>query len=494
MANLKKNLVYNFLLSLSQVLVPLVSIPYVARILDPDGIGRVSFIDSFSYYLLVIAELGLGVYGTRVIARVRQDRGQVSTAVSELLVLHICATACVILVYVVALVIGWQQLHDWRLVCFSLSFLITQAFACEWYFRGMEAFRYITLRSLCTRLLGLLSIFVLVKQPADYYLYYGIMAGSAILNALVNFYQLTRLVPIRFRQVNWRQHIARTRFIYYISLTYGITLLLDNVLLRLVSTAAAVGWYAFSARIVRLSTALITDSLLVFFPRIAAMQASDDAGMAARITQRNLALLVFLAVPLSVGTFLLADEIVLVLFGEKFYPAIVDVKLLALFPCIKAFNLFLGNQVLMANNLERAYLGNLLVSGSLFIVLTLLLSYYWADRGACVALLIAEAVTGLLNLRAVKRLLPQSLDRLEYRSIGQAVLVSMLFVPLLYGIRQLPLTALPQLALGIGASLVVYGAVQYFVVKGEVALSIRQWMTAGVAGNRFPDKAKEMTK
>lgn len=491
MANLKKNLVYNFLLSISQVLVPLVSIPYVARILDPAGIGRVSFIDSFSYYMLVIAEIGLGVYGTRAIARLRQDPQQVNKTVSELLALHLVATGCVSLVYIAVLALNWHKLHDWRLVCFSISFLITHVFACEWYFRGMESFRYITLRSLITRLLGLLSIFVLIKAPADYYIYYGIIAGSAVLNAIVNFYSLTRLVRIRFSQVNWRQHIAPARFIYYISLTYGITLLLDNVLLRLVSTAAAVGFYAFSARIVRLTTALITDSLLVFFPRISAMQAREEHGLAAAIAQRNLALLIFLAVPLSAGIFLMAEDIVLVLFGTRFYPAIIDVQLLALFPCIKAFNLFLGNQVLMANNQEKAYLHNLLASGILFIVLTLVLSYYWADKGACIALLLAETLTALLNLRAVKRMMPHMVSFVHGRPVWEAVGVSLLFFPLVYVINLAPMGPLPQLVLGIAGCMVLYGATQLFVVRGEVALLIRQWITGATIGKILPGKIKE---
>ncbi|MDF2189205.1 oligosaccharide flippase family protein [Paraflavitalea sp. CAU 1676] len=475
MANLKKNLVYNFGLSVSQVLIPFISIPYIARVLDPDGIGRVSFIDSLAYYMVVIAEMGLLVYGTRAISRQRQHSGQLAKTVAELIALHLRATGVVLLIYGVAVFLCWQKIHDWRLVLFSLSFVIMNAFACEWYFRGTESFRYIALRSLFTRLLGLVSIFILLKAPSDYFLYYGIIAGSAILNAAFNWYQLTRLVKISFRTINWRQHIAQARFIYYISITYSITLLLDNVLLRLVSTAAAVGLYAYSAKVVRISTALITDSLLVFFPRIVAMNEAGT-GEADLVMKRNLQLLIFFAVPLSAGIFLMAEDIVLVMFGAQFLPAVMNIKILSLFPCIKSLNLFLGNQVLMAGNHERAYLRSLLITGLLFLVLTPLLAYYWADTGACISLLVAETITGILNIMYVQRLHPAILRRFDGKSLLQAVGVSVLFFPVVYTVNRWVPQPLWQLSAGIVVCLLLYFSIQFFIAKNTVALLMKDWL------------------
>jgi O-antigen/teichoic acid export membrane protein len=475
LANLKKNLVYNFLLSFSQVLLPLISVPYLSRVLDPGGIGKVSFIDSFTYYFISIAEFGIAIYGMRAVARLRENSAERGKLVSELLGLHVITSSITLLLYGLSVFFAWKHIQDIRLVLFSLAYLLINFLACEWYFIGMEKFRYITLRSLLIRLIGLVAIFVLIKVPADYYIYYGIIVCAAVVTFSLNIYYLFKEVKVSFKAVDLRKHIAHTRVIYFISLAYGITWLLDNVYLRLMSTAAAVGYYAFSMKIVRMSTALITDSLQVFFPRIVALLQDDTSDGPQRVLLRNLQLLVFFAVPLSVGLFLTADQLVTVFLGNQFLPAIADARLLAIFPCIKAYNLFLGNQVLIAYNKEKAYLVSLLVSGGVFTVLALSLSWYFADRGACVALLVAELVTLVMNLYYVKRLVKglQIFDGLHF---VYALSVSLLFIPVVYGVRQLEVPLIGQLSLSIAACVLVYVLTQLFIVRNSILLVIKTWM------------------
>ncbi|HUR11240.1 MAG TPA: oligosaccharide flippase family protein, partial [Flavitalea sp.] len=268
MASLKKNLVYNFLLSGSQVLLPLITIPYISRVLDPDGVGRVSFIDSFTYYFITMAEFGIMVYGMREVAREKNNPTALKKLLNELLVLHIISSGVSLVIYSVSVYFIWQRIGDVRLLLFSFSFLLVNFLACEWYFLGLERFRYITIRSLVTRILGMVSIFLLVKAREDYYIYYGIIAGAAILNSVWNNLVLFREIPLNFRNVHWKRHIRFTWVTYLISLVYSIPLMLDNVLLGLVSTTIAVGFYAFAMKMVKTTGMLLTDGLLVFFPRI----------------------------------------------------------------------------------------------------------------------------------------------------------------------------------------------------------------------------------
>ena len=161
LGSIKRNLVYNFILSVSQVFLPLLSIPYISRVLDPSGIGEVSFIDSFTFYFISIAEFGIVVYGMREVARLRNEPAKKDKLVSELLLLHIVSSSITLLVYGIAVYFIWEKIHDPRVVYFSLAYLLVNFFACEWYFLGMEKFRYITSRSLLSRLLGLICIYLL---------------------------------------------------------------------------------------------------------------------------------------------------------------------------------------------------------------------------------------------------------------------------------------------------------------------------------------------
>ena len=475
MANLKKNLVYNFLLSFSQVMLPLISVPYLSRILDPEGIGKVSFIDSFTYYFISIAEFGIAIYGMREVARLRDNVEARGKLVSELLGLHVITSSVTLVLYGVSVFFAWKHIQDMRLLLFSLSYLLINFLACEWYFIGMEKFRYITLRSLLIRIAGLASMFILIKGPEDYYVYYGIIVVSAILSFSWNICLLFKEVPVSFKGITLKKHISHTRVIYFISLTYGITLLLDNVYLRLMSTAAAVGLYAFSMKIVRISSSLITDSLLVFFPRIVVLANDEKSKGPQQVLLRNLQLLIFFSIPLSIGLFLTADQLVLVFLGEQFRPAIHDVKLLAVFPCLKAYNLFLGNQILIAYNKEKAYLKSLVASGVVFTILALLLSYYFADTGACVALLIAEAVTFTMNLSAVKQLI-KGLQLFDTKSFLYALGVSCLFIPVIYLVKKTGVPLIAQLSLSVLACCLVYILIQFFVVRNAILLIIKAWI------------------
>jgi O-antigen/teichoic acid export membrane protein len=128
LSNLKKNLSYNFILSLSQLLFPLISIPYISRVLDPAGIGKVSFIDSFTWYFISFAEFGIVTYGIREIAKNRNDPAFLKKLSAELLLLHMITSGVVLAVYLPVVFLLWHKIGDIRLLFFSLSFFVVNFF------------------------------------------------------------------------------------------------------------------------------------------------------------------------------------------------------------------------------------------------------------------------------------------------------------------------------------------------------------------------------
>jgi O-antigen/teichoic acid export membrane protein len=464
--SIKKNLVYNFILSVSQVFLPLISIPYISRVLDPAGIGEVSFIDSFTFYFISIAEFGIVVYGMREVARLRNEPAKKAKLISELLALHIISSSITLILYCIAVLVIWNKVHDIRLLYFSLSYLVVNFFACEWYFLGMEKFRYITIRSLLARLLGLISIFILIKEPSDYYIYYAIIASSAMINSIWNNYLLFKEVPVSFRNIDWKRHIRKLRITYFISLIYGVTLILDNVLLRIVSTASAVGYYAFSIKIVRISTTLLSDSLLVFFPRIVSFLKENKPEQVQLMITRNLQLLILFSVPICAGIFLLAEPLVIIFLGQQFIPATDNLKILACFPFLKSYNLFLSKQILISHNHEKLYLNTLIVSSSIFVFLMLFFSSMYADTGASFAIIITEFLVLIMNYNYVRNT-ARHLLVFDVRTFIHAILGAALFIPIVYLIRMIIPSPLFVMILSIGSCFMVYMIFQSFVMRND---------------------------
>jgi len=452
---------------------PLVSIPYISRVLDPDGIGRVGFMDSFTYYFVVLAEAGIMMYGIREVAKLRDQPEALRQLVAELLTLHLITSAIVIVFYLAGVWLLWEKIGDIRLLIFSLSFLAVNAFACEWYFIGQERFGYIAARSMLIRVTGLLSVFLLIHEPADYYIYYAIIASSAMIAGIWNVLILLRDTGYSWRQVQLVKHLRRVWVTYLISLLYSVPLMLDHVLLRLVSTATAVGFYSFSVRAVRVSATLVTDSFLVFFPRIVALgsqQAIDEVQQKLRL---NLQFILLLALPMGMGLFLLADDIALYFFGNKFAGVGYNLRILAFFPLLKGFSLFLSNPILIAHHREINFLRNLVVSTALFVAAALIAGHYATDTGLCWTLLGAELLLILLNYQSVRRVLPQ-LPVMDMRTLMEGVGGILLFIPLILVLRRTGIEGWPFLLLAVVACKLIYFWFLIFVVRNTFAQRLWQ--------------------
>ncbi len=473
MANIKRNLVYNFLLSFSQVLIPLLTIPYISRILDPEGIGHVSFIDSFTYYFVVIAEFGITVYGIREVAKVRDQREKLSGLISELYLLHLITSSVTLVFYAVAVYFLWERIGDVRLLLFSVSFLLVSFFSCDWYFLGNERFGFITIRSVVVRVTGLISIFILVRQPADYYIYYGIIVASSVITVIWNNFILFREVNPSFKNSNWKKHLDRVWVIYLINLFYSIPLMLDNVMLRLVSTASAVGIYSFSIKVVRISTNLLADSFLVFFPRIVSLANNNEVVQLRRKLLLNVQLILLVSIPMGVGLFLIAGELALVFFGQKFIAAADDLRLLSFYPFLKSMSLFFSNSILITHHKEKSFLRNLMVTSSLFIPAALILSYLYQDYGICIALIATEFFLMLSNYMTVKKKLPL-LPIFDTRTALQAVTGSLIFIPIVIFARYFIHQELLRLVISIIACMGSYALFILFIARNEFANNLMQ--------------------
>lgn len=464
MSGIKRNLFFNFLLSLSQILVPLVSIPYIARVLDPEGIGRVGFIDAFTYYFVVIAEAGIMVYGIREVAKLRGDEPALKKLVGELIALHIRTSLLSLVLYTAGIALLWSKIADIRLLYFSFAFLLVNAWACEWYFIGREKFGYIALRSLLIRLGGLACIFLLIHQPEDYLFYYVIIAGSAIITGVWNIVMLYRETKFSVRKANWRSHLGKVWVTYLISLFYSIPLYIDHVILRLLSTATAVGFYTFSIRLLRISTAVISDSFLVFLPRVSSHHAADERDPIRRRLHQNYQLVMMLALPMGMGIYLLAQEITQVFFGDAFSSIFRNLQVLAFFPLLRSYSLFLSNPIMIAHGQEKTFLKNLIASTIVFFMLAFAGAFYLADYGICLAMLASDLFLIILNYISIRRSLSW-LSLFDGRVFFQALGASVLFVPIVWLLGENVSDALTRLWLSIVVCIPVYFLVVIYLFR-----------------------------
>jgi len=397
MGTLKKNALYNILLSVSQVIFPLVTFPYITRVLRPDGLGAVTFVDNYTQYFILVAALGIPVYGMREIARASKDLQERSKVFTELITLHVIMSVCLSLLYVGSFLLIPKLQAYTSLFLIGSSLLIGSVFLIEWYYQGMQAFPFITIRTLCIRCIAIAAIFIFVQTKEDLVWYYAINAGAVLLNAAVNWWHVKGSVQLVFKELQFARHIKPLFFIFSTVLVTSVYSLLDSVLLGFLSTNAQVGFYTTAVKLSKVLIMLLSALTAVLVPPLALAIKEGHTLQAKALLQKSYHYVCFLAVPLSIGLFVLATPLVLLFAGRAYEAAILPLKILSPTVFIVGMNYIFGIQVLNSTGNERYFFRATLIGMLVSVSLNLLLIPHLASVGASVANLAVEFTVMLLS-------------------------------------------------------------------------------------------------
>ena len=265
----QKNIFYNVLLALSQVLFPLITFPYIARVLGPENIGLYNFSESYARYFALVAALGISVYGVREIAKKQSNPKALAFTFVEIFLINLIATCLLSVVYIgtileVDKLAAYPDLFYW-----SFAFFFLQVFVLEWFFTGINQFKFIAVRFFFIRLLFVVALFLFIKTSGDYVLY---MKMQVILNfflGLINFIYLRKFVDLKqvqFSQLNLKQHL-RPLFILFLTIfSISIYLHFDTVLLGMLADNESVGYYSASLKLIKIIIAVLAAITAAMFP------------------------------------------------------------------------------------------------------------------------------------------------------------------------------------------------------------------------------------
>ena len=253
--SIKKNVILSTAYQLLTVITPFITAPYIARVLGADGVGIVSYTESIQTYFSMFAALGTVGYGTREIARVRNNVAARSKLFFEIELLTILTTTfCLLLwfVWIYANVNYRVYYLVWTMTILSVIFDIS------WLYMGMEQFQYIVYRNAFFRILGIVALFLFVKTHDDLAIYIAITAGSALLGNLSMWLYLPKMVV----RVDWRHlrvwpHFKETLIYFIPTIATSIYTVLDKTLLGVfVGSAVENGYYEQTTKIIRISQSL----------------------------------------------------------------------------------------------------------------------------------------------------------------------------------------------------------------------------------------------
>lgn len=395
--SLQKNFIYSSILTVSKYLFPLIVYPYVSRTLGLSNIGIVNFIDNLVNYFVIISMMGISTVGVREIAAVRSNKQQLSKTFVSLLALTGITTVIAIIVlwitmYTVPSLIPYQDLLYVGIIKLTFNLFLT-----EWFFMGIEDFKYITNRSLFVKCLYVISVFLFVKSASDYKLYYVISTATFLVNALFNLVYIRKFVNWSFRSIDMRP-FYRAFFIMgvYVLLTNVYTML-NPVWLGFVTNTDEVGYFTTATKLHNIIMAVLLSFTNILFPRVSNLLAE---GKKDEFWQKiNVAFdAIFLFAFPTISFMLVAGpDLLHLVVGNGFEGSYLPLRIITPLVLIIGIEQILVIQILMASHCDKVVLRNSFIGAIVALVFNILLTSQMGADGSAVVWVIAEFTIMVLS-------------------------------------------------------------------------------------------------
>lgn len=251
-----KNYLYNIFYQVFILLVPIVTTPYLARVIGPVGVGINSYTNATIQYFILFGSIGINLYGNRQIAFVRNDRELLTKTFYEIYILRIISIALAYLVFLVFILFTNRfQVYYWAQ---SVS-LIAAAFDISWFFMGVENFAVTVLRNFVVKIITVISILTLVKSYSDLTLYIFILSISLLIGNLTLFPNLRKYIgkPV-LKSMDILKHIRPATILFIPQIATQVYLVLNKTMIGLISSVQAAGYFDQSDKIVKITLAIVT--------------------------------------------------------------------------------------------------------------------------------------------------------------------------------------------------------------------------------------------
>ena len=402
--SLKKNFAMNAVLSLSALVFPILSYPYVSRVLHPYGVGTVSFATSVIAYFNIIAQLGIPTYGIRACAQVRDNREELSRTVHELAMINL-ATVLAAYAALAACIAMIPRLNGEKalLSLVSISMLLNMA-GMEWLFKGLEEYTYIAVRSIAFKAIALAAMFLLIHEQDDYLIYGGISVLAASGSNLVNLIRIPRLISLK-PVGNYRpmRHLKMVFIFFAMACATTVYTNLDAVMLGMMKTNEDVGLYDAAVKVKGILVSLVTSLGVVMLPRTSYFVGSGKIEEFWEISKKALNFVILAAAPIVMYFVFFAKEGILFLSGPDFAGSVQPMRIIMPTVLLIGMTNILGIQILVPLGREKEVLYSVIAGALVDLLLNSLLIPRYASSGAAFGTLIAESVVLAFQCFALRK-------------------------------------------------------------------------------------------
>jgi len=430
MPSVKKNFSYNLVLTLCSYIFPLITYPYVSRVLGVQNIGVCNFVDSIINYFVLFSMLGVGSYGVREIARVNQDEPRRNYVFSNLFTINLLTTVFAVIVLLICtfMVPKFFEYRSFLLV--GVAKLFFNLFLIEWFFQGIQDFKYITIRSLIIRVVYVFMVFIWVRNEQDAIKYFTLTVLTTVVNAVINWFYARKYIKYNIKLLNLRLFIIPVlSFGYYRILTSMYTTF-NTIFLGFSSGDIEVGYFTTATKLYTIIMGVITAFTTVMVPRVAELLHEKKIEQLQNIANLTLSLITTVSVPIILYSLFCANDIILLIAGPGYEGSVLPFQIVIFLLLVIGVEQVLIQQFLMASINNKPILVVSTIGATAGVVLNIIITPQMGSVGSSIAWGLSELCVLLAGIYYVKRVINISIP--FYNLIKILLWASIYIIPLYF--------------------------------------------------------------
>ncbi len=389
---LMNNILSLFILQFANYILPLITIPYVVRVIGPDKFGLISFAQAFIGYFQILTDYGFNLSATKEISVNRENKKMVQEIFSSVILIKLMLFLLSFLILSIFLIFIPRFRNDWSVYIFTFGIVLGNVLFPVWFFQGMERMRYITIIHMIAKIIFTISIFIFIRKTSDY-LYVPLINSLGSLTAgILSLILVNKDFGIQFLIPSFEliKHQLKEGWHIFIS-TVAISLYTtsNTFILGLFTNDKIVGYYSAGEKIVRVIQGLLTPISQTVYPHISKL-ASNSKEKAVRFIRNIVKIVSSVTFIISLLLFIYAESIVNIILGSQYQQSIIVLRILAFLPFIISLSNIFGIQTMLTFNFKDAFSRILIFAGLVNIVLALIFVPFYQHIGISIAVLTTE--------------------------------------------------------------------------------------------------------
>jgi PST family polysaccharide transporter len=391
---LASNFVYLFILQGLNLILPLITFPYLIRVLGVEYFGLLSFSFAFITYFQIITDYGFNATGTRDVSMVMYNPERQNEIFNEIMSAKLFLVL-LSFVLMMGIVFAFDIFRTyWIIYLFSFGSILGQAIFPVWYFQGIQKMKYITYLNLITKIVFTIALFIFIKQKSDFYLVPVFNALGFIIAGIFSLFYIRKDFHIRFKLQPFKkikEQLNKGKYVFLSELKISLFTNTNTLILGIIVGNQAVGFFSASEKLARAIGNLQTPISNTLFPYLSKEMALDKYKTLQKIKKiTSYGTILFLGI--VVICFCFANQIITIIYGAEMDSAVIIFKILILIPLLSFLDTMYGKQILLNLGKDNLYFRVILYATILNLSINLWLTYFYKELGTAIALISTQIV------------------------------------------------------------------------------------------------------